>query len=332
LKFNALYLLIPVALGACYLIVQDLQGQSAHSFVGTAETEPTVISLDQDVEVARVYVQTGAQVRAGDTLAILMRREIELEDLKLDAEIRQDAVELGGKKALLSESAKKLEAAHLAKMADFQAEIASIKTSDSIELALKGALFPGLKTRNVSSEQKIASIQQAIQLEQNIYAQDRARLQVEEQVNTQNSGSRVAFGQTRRVLNEKDRARLVLIAPINGYVDQLSIAPGAQVQAYREMLRIFPTSANKVIGFIHENAVVPFQIGDTVYLASATRPLQKAQGRILSASPKLVELPMRLRKFVEVRAWGREVMIQMDGQNEYYIGEKIGISLNPPVQ
>jgi multidrug resistance efflux pump len=332
MKINLLYLLIPIALGTCYYIVQDLQGQNGLSFVGTAETEPTVISLDQDIEVVKVFVQTGAQVRAGDTLAIFFRREIEIETQKIDAEIRQDAIELSGKAAMLNESDKKLEANFQAKIADFRAEMAALQSSDSLESALKNALFPGVKTRNQAVERKIAAIQESISFEQKIYAQDRARLRAEQQVNNQNSGSKQAYGQTRRAMQERDRARLVLIAPVSGYIDQLNISLGAQVQAYREMLRIFPTKANKCIGFIHENAVVPFHIGDTVYMASSTRPLQKAQGRIVAASPKLVELPLRLRKFIEVRAWGREVIIQMDGDNEYYIGEKIAISLNAPVQ
>jgi hypothetical protein len=47
----------------------------------------------------------------------------------------------------------------------------------------------------------------------------------------------------------------------------------------------------------------------------------------VGSNPKLTELPLRLRKFIELRTWGREVFIQLPEQNGFYISEKIAIIL-----
>jgi hypothetical protein len=42
-----------------------------------------------------------------------------------------------------------------------------------------------------------------------------------------------------------------------------------------------------------------------------------------------VELPTRLRKNPEIKAWGREIYIDLSVENPFFIGEKIRIELNP---
>jgi hypothetical protein len=41
----------------------------------------------------------------------------------------------------------------------------------------------------------------------------------------------------------------------------------------------------------------------------------------------MTELPLRLRKFIEMRSWGREVYIGLPPENRFYISEKITINL-----
>ena len=98
--------------------------------------------------------------------------------------------------------------------------------------------------------------------------------------------------------------------------------------AFRELFRISPRNPDRVIGFLHESAEVPFQLGDTVTLASMGRIGVSSLAALHGVSPKLVELPFRLRKFTELRTWGREVYIQLPADNPFFIGEKILITVN----
>jgi multidrug resistance efflux pump len=331
-KINILYLLIPAAIAACMYIIRDLQDQSVVSFFGTAEAEPMPINLDQDVYVRELRVHLGDLVKAGDTLAILVRHELDRAALAAETNLAQDGTQLRGQLSLLQSQRAAKEAGLQAKIADLQSEIANVQLKDSIEQALRGNLFPGLKGDNTASVRRISDIQNSIADERKMHATDLARLDVEASAISANTRLKQRSTQEQKIWNDTERQRLIIIAPVGGYIDQVNIMVGSFVPAHRDMLRIFPASAIKVVGFVHETSEVPFQIGDSVGLTSGVRKTAHWQGRILSISPKLVELPLRLRKFVEVRAWGREVIIVAPTDNQFYIGEKVAISLNRPVQ
>jgi hypothetical protein len=119
----------------------------------------------------------------------------------------------------------------------------------------------------------------------------------------------------------------VLLAPSDGYVQQVGATINELVPSFRELFRISPRKPDKVIGFLHESAEVPFQLGDTVLLSSMSRVEISSVAVLNGVSPKLVELPFRLRKFTELRTWGREVYIQLPVDNPFFIGEKILITV-----
>jgi multidrug resistance efflux pump len=331
-KINLLYLIVPLALGACYYIVTDIRGQSGDTFFGTAETEPKLIHIDQDVEVQRLFVKSGVSIKAGDTLAILVRRQLAETDLALAADLQKETISLQGSNAILSAELGTNEAEKAAKIAEYEAKITQIQVRDSVESALRKALFGGAPAPNKEAQQEIEALKLAIVQTGQMYALERDRISAEARANSANAGTRTQYTKSKQSQTAKDRERLVLLAPVSGYVDQLTVLEGDYVRSYTDMMRIFPIKTQKVIGFIHENADLPFQIGQKVNLVSATRATIIATGQITAASPKLVELPLRLRKFVEVRAWGREVMIQIQTENDYYIGEKVNITLQPMPQ
>ena len=62
-------------------------------------------------------------------------------------------------------------------------------------------------------------------------------------------------------------------------------------------------------------------------LSSATRPAIRTSGQFIYCNPRIVELPTRLRKNPEIKAWGREVYIQLPDSNVFFIGEKIIITI-----
>lgn len=332
MKFNLLYILIPAAIGTCVYITKNLQSNSVHTFFGTAETEPTVINIDLDVRVQNLLVRSGQEVKAGDTIAILQHSKLEEEAFTLTTDLNRTGVEYSGTKALIQAQKQTLDAAFRVKSAEIIQEIAIINTSDSLQQAVNGRLFPGVHGTNEVSQRKIAALNEALAKEQQKHQKELEQLNIEAKAEANNTAVKQSITQQKQGRQLASRAKLVLIAPVSGYIDQLNIQVGSLVPAYRDMLRIYPTSANKVIGFVHENAPIPFRIGEEVTLSSATRPTETAQGKIIAVSPKLVELPLRLRKFIEVRSWGRELIIQPTTNNTYYIGEKISITLKDTVQ
>jgi multidrug resistance efflux pump len=332
MRINLLYLLVPVAVGACAYIVNHLQGQSGHTFFGTAETEPVILSMHEDVLVREVFVGIGTEVQQGDTLAVMHRVDLEREALVNESAYRQQELGHRTRLELLASERETVRAQAEAKISALRAQISQIETGDSLDQSIKAAVFPGLNIDRTASQARIAAIREEMAQVEKILRQQLQELDVQAATGGRMTDARLLETQRLQGLEQSERRKLVLIAPIDGYVDQLNIRPDMPAPAFRDLLRIYPHRPAKVIGFIHETAVVPFQIGDSVSLVSGARSGQDIRGQIVAASPKLVELPLRLRRFAEVRAWGREVIIHIPQENPYYIGERITISLQMPEQ
>jgi hypothetical protein len=332
MKFNFLYILIPLAIWGCYYIVQDLQGQSSYIFFGTAESEPQMMNFEHAVLVRDCRIKVGNYIKKGDTLAILYRSELDKTTVERLADMNQIEVEQKAKSELLSKDRDLVIAKQNARISELNAQIRVMETEDSIKSSVKKAIYDNLPYDSRLLREKVASLRQEIyQTEQ----QTREQIQ---QLQTQIQGNQVIsqakISQVQKDLDyvKLEKSKLFLIAPMEGYVEEMAIGNNILVTAYKDLVKINPKKPNKIVGFIHESTEVPFQLGDSVVLESSARLPIKTQGAIIGSNPKLVELPFRLRKFTELRAWGREVFIQMPDTNAFYIGEKIRITLKhaPP--
>ncbi|HRF39211.1 MAG TPA: hypothetical protein PK198_10505, partial [Saprospiraceae bacterium] len=101
MKINLLYLAIPAAILACVYIVRDLQGQSEQTFFGSAETEPALLHVEEDVLVQEVFTAVGSQVKQGDTLALLYRMELDRELAEIASDQRRISSDLVSSQELL---------------------------------------------------------------------------------------------------------------------------------------------------------------------------------------------------------------------------------------
>lgn len=333
MKINLLYFLIPAALWGCYWIAKDLQGQNSVSFFGTAETEAQVLNFEHSVFVQEVRVVMGAQVKRGDTLAVFYRSELDKTTMDKLSNWNQIETERTAKNETLEKDKDVLITRQLARIAELKAQIKVLQTEDSLQMSLKKNIYNSENNIRISvKSEQIRGLEEAIV---QVNKQTKEQLdQIETQLHANQSVTQARISQVQQEVNyiKAEKNKLVLIAPLDGFVEQVNITKNTLVPQYKDMLKINPKKPNKIIGFIHESNDVPFSLGDAVSIASAARPTVVTKGTIIGSSPKLVELPLRLRKFVEVRAWGREVFIQIPDTNAFYIGEKIMISLSklPP--
>lgn len=328
MKFNILYLLFPAALAACFWIASDFQYQSVNSFFGIAESEPRSLNFDHDIAVREVFVKTGDLVKKGDTLATFYRAELDEQSLENWSELRLTETERAAEFSILEKEKELVRTRLSANARELQAEISLLITEDSLNTLFRGSVYSDLKPAgNKMVADKIAARRKQI---------DDLQKNAAEEIRILES-KQAALGAVASVRNESTRAaqkqleseknRLFLVAPIDGYVETVLVARNALVEAFTELMKINPQAPNTVIGFIHEASDAPLAVGQEVELVSFNRPEVKCSGRITSINPKMTELPLRLRKFIEMRSWGREVFIGLPQDNRFYISEKITINL-----
>jgi HlyD family secretion protein len=326
-KFNILYLLFPAALGACAWIAWNFQGKSAHSFFGIAETDPQVLNFDHDIAVKKCFVKEGDFVKKGDTLAILDRVELNRQSLEKQGEITRINAEIAAERVILSKEKELVQTRLVAKKNEILAQIRLLRTEDSLKTAFRKSIYEALPVQEdrVAAE-KMAALQKEIA---NIEAEAREEIRlIDARLNAKTAIAAARIGQSETALGfiGEERERLYLISPIEGYVEDIFFSENALLSAHRDLIKLNPLKPNRVVGFLHEAAAVPLRIGQKVQLASSARPAVTAEGILIGSNPKLTELPLRLRKFVELRSWGREIYIQTPGDNQFFISEKIIIT------
>ena len=329
MKFNFLYIVWLVALIMCFVIVYKFAGQSQHTFFGTAESEGQIMNYEYSVLVEKIYIQTGDQVKQGDTLAVFLRSDLDRTASDKNNEIKQYEVEKITKSNTIQREIDVLRAKRAALVSELESQIKMINTEDGIQSALKEAMGDKDKTSNKSNlkYEKIASLKELIkQTERQIGEQGQL---LNEQIKANESVYDSKVNQVKQEIGflDKERDRLTLLSPIDGFVENVGIVKHEIAPQYKELIRLNPKLPNKVRGFISESAELVYRLGDTVELTSSTRPNLVAKGVLIGSSPQLVELPFRLRKLTDVRAWGREIYIRMPLKNDFFIGEKIIISI-----
>ncbi len=328
MKINLLYIIWLVALLVSAWIVRDFMGQSEHTFFATAETEPLLLNAEYPTLVQNICVEVGKYVKKGDTLAILSSTDFDKTSAERRIQILQYETEKSSKNEILKKDIELFLARQTARTNELKAQIKVLETEEAIQNSLKSAIFEGKNDQKVTvKKEQIAGLTESIRQVEVQTQEQLKQYEAQRQANENITHSKIT--QLNQDLNfiHNEKGKLIMLAPIEGYIEQILVSKNTVVPQYKEMFKINPKKPNKIIGFIHEMADIPFQLGDTVRLASSARPTISIVGRLIGSNPKLVELPIRLRKFMEVRAWGREVFIELPDSNQFYIGEKIVVTL-----
>lgn len=328
MRFNVLYILFPAAILACLWIARDFQGRQGNTFFGIAETEPRVLNFDHDLSVREVFIKAGDKIKAGDTLAIFHRAELDENEFVRQRDMLANETERAAERAVLVKEREVVQAKLKVELRELALDIKLLRTEDSIMMVYRGNLY-GQSTpqENKVVKERIDGLQK--QMEDLKHQADEELLVLSAKINATDEIAAVMTNRLKGQLTmiHTERERLVLISPIDGYVEGVYFSVNAMIPAHKDLVKINPDTPNKIIGFIHETNEVPLTIGSNVELASFNRPEIVTSGIIVGVNPKMTELPLRLRKFIDLRSWGREVYISIPDTNSFYISEKVNITL-----
>ena len=207
-------------------------------------------------------------------------------------------------------------------------DIKLLQTEDSIMMVYRGNLYgQSTPVQNRVIKERIEGLQKQMEdlkheAEEELLVLS-AKISATDQIAAEKANK--LKGQLTMIATERER--LVLISPINGYVEDVYFSVNAMIPAHKDLVKINPDTPNKIIGFIHETNEVPLSIGSNVEMTSFNRPGIVSTGLIVGVNPKMTELPLRLRKFIDLRSWGREVYISITDTNSFFISEKVNITL-----
>ena len=328
MKINILYVFWLIALGAFFLIARNLQNQSSKQLFGIAQTEGQMLKIDFTAKIMKSNVRAGMKVNKGDTLMVFDDATIEKRSFTENSASNIINVERTAKNISLEKEMRLFEQEKNADIVELEGQIRVLEQEIALQDNLKKAISNSGTSNNSLKHQEVKALQDDIA---QIRMQTKAQMNLYEAERSNNN--KISGSRTRDMKNElkyidREKQKLVLLAPYDGYIEEVFVAQNEIVKDFSDLVRINPKEPNKIVGFIHESIDIQYNMGDTFTLVSATRPEVMCKAQLVGVSPKLVELPFRLRKYTEIKAWGREIYINLPTANNFFIGEKVMIQLH----
>ncbi|MFA6623832.1 MAG: HlyD family efflux transporter periplasmic adaptor subunit [Fibrobacteraceae bacterium] len=321
-----------LALLAVVVIGTLFKGQS-FMFTGIAEATETIVSVQNSVNVIKIHVTPGEEVKPGDTLVELDRPDLVLRINELTGEL--DALEGRGNvnTASIDQKVAEVQADYSARRNTIVLEIDKLKAQyqQNLELTskLKSISASGLPSdSNDAMTLRIRGLEKELKvLDESANAQIRV---LHGSKGIQKTSSATEASAIRREMDMllQEKKDLTIIAKDSWIIASVDAHDGEKVSSFNPVLTLARKSPTMVRGYINEKIYTSVGVGDMVEITSQVNG-QKIPGKIVGMSSRIVPFPVRLLKTPEMPMYGREVMIRLPQDNDLLLGEKVSIAEMP---
>lgn len=325
--FNPFYIaLLLVGIGLT-IIFSSRQAEDA-SFYGLAESRATEINYNYPVVVDSILVKEGQYVRQGEELLKLSRRQSKenmadqayrIRELKAEARLWREKTKNELTQTKLQKNSR---------LADLRRKIEEVQTSinqsKTLYEDLKTIIEPNPKhdhllqeIANLEDEKvevtalydtRIEGLEYELSYGKNPYTVQIDRLLAE-----------MAFNETQRV------QAISVIAPTDGLVGNINCKQAEHIPSYSSLLTFYEPHSTVVKGFLHEDLTLTVKMGQSFLVSSLRDPGVIYEGQVIGLGSRIVEIPARLRKLEAIKAYGREVLIEIPSDNVFLQKEKVSI-------
>lgn len=331
-RFNLIYLLFVV--GVLFLIPLTRNMVShPEEFYGIAENQVRTINIQYPIEVREIKVTLGEKIDSGQLLARLYRTDLPIKINDINFEIQELQVRRWMDIEQQQSEASKLEAKRAALTVTYDQKIVQLET----EYAAQAKVLSNIKSIDLTSPkngdvpdvhlQRIESLKKEKTLEIKQLDVELAQIKSEIQLAQAPIDLRIKKLEGELELIKKQEADLEIYAPQSGIVGQLDIMPGEKLEAYMVIMRIYGTHPDVVTTYIGDGRLADIKLGDKLNVRSINDANYQVQGTVIGLGTRVKELPERLRHIPSLKAWGREVQLQIPLSNTFLQGEKVRVAM-----
>ena len=326
-RLNILYF---VVVGVVIFLLQ-LNTQYAKrplTFFGFAETKETQINMSHPVEVEKIHVISGQEVKKGQVL-------LEVSYVNIDKKLEQSdfsIAELSAKEKLwaadIRGKIRQLEAEKQGLIKDIQAKIVALKTKDDLNaMLLKDLKSVSVANANASNALKIEQLE--AELTNAIQPFDVEIATLQQELKTTQNPYRI---QMERIRSEQEyfkaeQEELTIVAPSDGLIGNIHVKNEENLSSFATLITFYEENPTQVNGFIHESLILKVELGDSLEVVSSLHPEHRCIGKVVGLGSRIVEIPSRLRKMPDLKTYGREVLIEIPSDNYFLQKEKVVLNI-----
>lgn len=327
ISFNWFYGLIGLLfLGMLYISARFFKG-SGNSSIGITKAKEYKINSEKSSLVKAVHVVPGRQVKTGDILVELTSNELEIDIDKLANRITILKSEQLEKSKLVESEIAYAKAQHSITMEEIDTDIGQIKSKIELNRNLTREFTAGNDTTSLSLSQnpqqtKVNSLQQ--QKLKHSRAMDIKIEDIRQENKTEQS---LLVNQIRLLERElelllEEKKKLSKFATTDGVVENVFVKDGEQVDAFTPLLSVNPVRPSTVVGYLVGKKFDIPTIGSAVTVSSYDHRSVSISGKVIGYG-SVSALPEILQKSTAVKAFGREIFIEIALENNFANGEKV---------
>lgn len=305
------------------------------SFYGIAETREIIINWDESVEIEKISVVEGQEIRKGQMLVQLTSPELtlrintishQLDQLKAQKgvniqEIKSNIRQLEAEKeSLTTETHNRIQQleSKLALNQELTASLKSIDTKDSVDRR-----NDEFQNQTSPTHLHINNLKEELQLALNPLNIKIELLQAE--LAASESPLKIQAERLEKELEllSAEKGKLNIYGQFAGIVGSVHYKNGEKVAPFSPILTVHTKTPSYIKGYIYENVYTRIDMGDKLYATSLADSRNMVDGAVVGIGARIVEYPIRLRKNPEYQMWGREVLVQIPQNNPFILGEKV---------
>jgi len=322
MRFNWFYVFVFALFVAMMVISFRYFRGSGHSSVGVTYAKEYKINAEKSAIISTIPVVPGQQVKVGDLLVELTSPELEIEIEKMQSKISAARAEQLEKAKLAHSEVALIRAEQGIEIEEINTDITQAEAELQLNRKLTKEVTSGAaETGDHPLEKKIQSLKQ-----QRAKREEAASIRIQDIRQESETEQRLLENQTKLLerelaLMQDEKRKLSKVATSDGVIENVYVKQSEQVDAYTALLSVNPVHPTSVVGYlVGKKQELP--VGAEVSIKSYEHPQFVVAGKVIGYG-SVVELPQILQKSTAVKAFGREVFIEIAPQNGFAAGEKV---------
>lgn len=328
-----------LAAAAGFLFLTRGMSAGTAPVTGYADAQVHSIAPLQGGRIKALPVHLGQPVRAGQIVAVLDSGPLELQRVRLQAELRQAAAQLLAERDIQESSLQRGELQVVRMNSSAERARAELHALDR-----QLGRMAGLRAQQLIRASEVEAVQRRreaaaaeVQFHDAAATGDREGLGRKARSGTEQNQRlerrmepfRAAVQVREAALRELERAidELTLRAPVDGSVGVLPHRIGEVVAAGAEVVSLVSVRPGRVVAFVPERLARGLSLGQVLRLRRTGVIGQALHARVIELSPLVDEVPPRARPSPTVPAWARRAVVQIEGDTTLLPGETFHVSL-----
>ena len=331
MRTSKLFIYITWLLAVGILIFITINNKNViDSFLGLTESKEKSLNFPFPVQIKNLYVVVGQKVTKGEKLAEVTRVDVNSKLSTIDYKINELVAKKRIKEENINAQLKAIELKEYQELSQLDFQIREFKKKEATNQKLLQAIQTNQTDYDTSLlHVKIKSLQKKRDNLKKLYALKKSNtLSSLENINTPIE-EQIKDLQHKKILLEKDNSIIALYAPYDGDIGNVNYTTNQAVKEFSKIITMHPLYPSYVTGYIHEDIPLDINISQEVIvkpISQLYKEKKEIKGYIKSISTRIVNFPLRLKKYKIVPLWGYKVLIEIP-KNNLKLGQKVSISM-----